>query len=129
MAKYQVSRDEQAARLVRLMIEAGLVLKSPGPSGDFTVGPYTKAVGPSAFALFGYGRYGQQVPADYQAREGSALDVARAFVSCVGSGRAREVALRAPGRPPASDAPARIARERAEHVRSCRALHCKTCGV
>ncbi len=125
MAKYQVSRDEQTARLVRLMIEAGLVLKASGLDGAFTVGPYTKAVGPAAFALFGYG---QRVPADYQAREGDAVQVARLFVSCVGSGRAREVALRAPGRPPASDAAARIARERAAHVRSCRALRCRTCG-
>ena len=80
-----MSRDEQAAVLVSAAISAGRILKSFGPDGDYTVGPYQTATGPSAFALFGYGT---QVPATYQQRQGAALDVARAFVSCVGSGRA-----------------------------------------
>ncbi len=120
-----VTRDEQTARLVRLMIEAGIILKSFGPTGDFTVGPSIKAVGPNTFGLFGYGR---RVPEAYQAREGAAIDVARCFVSCVGSTRARDVALRAPGRPAASDAAAQVARRAAEHIRGCRAIRCATCG-
>jgi hypothetical protein len=126
MAKIvKISRDDQAARLVRLMIEAGLVLKSFGPTGDYTVGPAVKAVGPSCFGLYGYG---VRVPEPYQAREGTAIEVARAFVSCVGSSRARETALRSPGRPAASNAAVQIARKRAEHIRSCRAIRCGECG-
>jgi len=121
----KISRDEQAARLVRLMIESDIVLKSFSRDGDFTVGPAPKAVGPSCYGLYGYG---MRVPESYRAREGSAIDVARLFVSCVGSSRARDVAQRAPGRPLASDAAARIARERARHIRVCRALHCRICG-
>lgn len=125
MKTARITRNEQATRLVVLMIESGLVLKSFGTDGDYTVGPYTKAVGPSCFALFGYGR---NVPEPYRAREGTTAEVARAFVNSVGSSRARETALCAPGRPPASDAAGQIARKKAEHIRSCRAFHCKECG-
>lgn len=125
MAKQtEITRDEQAARIVAAAIGAGCVVKAFGPDGDFTVGPYTKAVGPATFALFGYGR---SVPSACQAREGSALTMARLFVSCVGSSRAREAALTAPNRPALSDAAAQIARQRAEHARVCRSLHCAQC--
>src|SRR5678816_350953 len=56
MKTKQISRDEQVARLVAVMIEADLVLKCDGPWGSHTVGPYVKAVGPACFAAFGYGR-------------------------------------------------------------------------
>jgi hypothetical protein len=124
-ATSKVSRDEQAAQIVAAVISAGCVVKSWGPDGDFTVGPYTKAVGPATFAMFGYGA---RVPAPYQAREGSALEVARVFVgSCVGAPRARQAALATPGRPAFSDAAGQVARERAAHARVCRSLHCKRC--
>lgn len=119
-----VSRDEKAARAVALVIDAGLVVKSFGPTGDFTVGPYTKAVGPASFALFGYGR---NVPDTYRSREGAAIDVARSFVSCVGAGRAREAAMRTPGRPAFSTAAADIARKTADHLRVCRRINCREC--
>ena len=114
-----MSRDEQAAVLVSQAISAGRILQSFGPDGDYTVGPYQTAVGPASFALFGYGT---QVPATYQQRQGAALDVSRAFVSCVGSTRAR-MAAKAP----------RVAFYRVsslvEHVkRGCRKIRCSVCG-
>jgi hypothetical protein len=125
MAKQiKITRDEQAARIVAAVIQAECVVKSFGPDGDFTVGPYTKSVGPSTFALFGYGA---RVPEAYQAREGAAIVVARLFVSCVGSTRAREAALSTPNRPALSDAAGQIARARAEHARVCRSFHCAQC--
>ena len=84
-----MTRDEQAAVLVTEALTQGRIVKSFGPDGDYTVGPYHTATGPEAFALFGYGA---EVPAAYQQRQGAAVDVARAFVSRVGSGRAREAA-------------------------------------
>lgn len=84
------SHEETAIAMVVTCIVAGHVVKAWGPDGDFTVGPYHKAVGEPTFALFGYGR---RIPEPYQAREGSAQDMARMFVaSCVGSTRAREAA-------------------------------------
>lgn len=126
MKKQTITRDEQAARLVKAMIEADGIVKAEGPQGSYTVGPAPKAAGPSTFGLYGYGR---DVPEPYRAREGQPIDVARAFVACVGSGRAREAALRTPGRPALSDAAAQIARQKAEHIRTCRAVRCRTCGA
>src|SRR5512147_1831395 len=117
MKEKTIGRDEQAARVVAAIIAADIVLQSFGPEGDFTVGPYKKAVGPPAFAVFGYGR---RVSSDRQEREGSAIEVARAFVASVGASRARDAALRSPGRPRLSSAAYECARQRAEHIRNCR---------
>lgn len=138
------SNDEKAAAHVKAAIEAGAVVKSFGPDGDFTVGPYAKAVGPSCFALFGYGT---RVPEPYQAREDTAERVAHLFVSCVGSTRARDAALRAmpkkssalpaakravPRKPPSKTFLAAYRRRGGsllDHVRSgCRRLFCPVCG-
>mgnify|MGYP001567422829 CR=1 FL=1 len=116
--------NRKGRNLDAAMVEHGLVVKASGPQGDFTVGPYTKAVGPPTCALFGYGR---AVPEPYQAREGTAVAVGRLLVSCVGAGRAREAALTTKGRPALSDAAGQIARARREHVSLCRAVHCKVC--
>lgn len=114
-----MSRDEQAAVLVTEALTQGRIVKSFGPDGDYTVGPYHTATGPEAFALFGYGA---EVPAAYQQRQGAAVDVARAFVSRVGSGRAREAA-RAPREP------FRRASALMRHVRAgCRKIRCPLCG-
>lgn len=50
-----MTRDEQAAALVTEALTQGRIVKSFGPDGDYTVGPYHTATGPEAFALFGYG--------------------------------------------------------------------------
>lgn len=84
------SREATAIALVERAILAGHVVATHGPDGEYTVGPYHKAVGPATFGLFGYGR---RVLDPYRAREGSAAEMARMFVaSCVGSTRAREAA-------------------------------------
>ena len=114
-----MNRDEQAAVLVTEALTQGRIVKSFGPTGDYTVGPYHTAIGPSTFALFGYG---PEVPAAYQARQGAALDVARAFVSRVGSGRAREAA-RAPREAFRRDSALQ------RHVQQgCRRMRCPMCG-
>jgi hypothetical protein len=112
-------RDEQAAALVTEALTQGRIVKAFGPDGDYTVGPYHTATGPASFALFGYG---SEVPAAYQQRQGAAVDVARAFVACVGSGRAREAA-RAPREAFRRDSA--IMR----HVQvGCRKIRCAMCG-
>lgn len=114
-----MTRDEQAAVLVTEALTQGRTLKAFGPDGDYTVGPYHTATGPEAFALFGYG---SEVPQAYQQRQGAAVDVARAFVSRVGSGRAREAA-RAPREA------FRRASALVRHVRTgCRKIRCTMCG-
>lgn len=88
--KTKATHNETATALVVTAIAAGHVVKAFGPDGEYTVGPYHKAVGEPTFALFGYGR---RVREPYRAREGSALEMASMFVaSCVGSTRAREAA-------------------------------------
>ena len=138
------SNDEKAAAHVKAAIDLGAIVKSFGPDGDFTAGPYTKAVGPQCFALFGYGK---RVPEPYQAREGDSALVARLFVSCVGSTRARDAALRAMPKKPTAGPVAKPAAARKppsktfleayrrrggsllDHVRSgCRRLFCPVCG-
>jgi hypothetical protein len=88
-----MSHESSAIALVVQAITAGHVVKAYGPEGDYTVGPYHKAVGAPTFAMFGYGR---RVREPYRAREGSALEMASMFVSsCVGSTRGREAAHKA----------------------------------
>jgi hypothetical protein len=92
-ASKKPTHEEMAISLVVTAIVAGHVVKAFGPEGDYTVGPYPKAVGDPAFALFGYG---VRVREPYRAREDSAQEVARMFVSsCVGATRAREAAREA----------------------------------
>jgi hypothetical protein len=114
-----MTRDEQAAFLVTEALTHGRILSSFGPDGDYTVGPYHTATGPASFALFGYG---SEVPQAYQQRQGAAVDVARAFVSRVGSGRAREAAR---ARREAFRRDSALAR----HVQAgCRKIRCAMCG-
>ena len=114
-----MTRDEQAAVLVTEALTQGRIVKSFGPDGDYTVGPYHTATGPAAFALFGYGA---EVPQAYQARQGAALDVARAFVAVVGSGRAREAAR---GR---SVVLRRVSALQQHVQQGCRRVRCPMCG-
>ncbi len=127
MVARRISPAEQAARVVALVIGAGLVVKIQGDAGDFTAGPYVRAVGPPGFAVFGYGR---EVPEAHRAQEmPRAIDAGRALVRCVGALRASQAAMATPGRPAFSTAGADAARRSASHVRDCRAFRCKTCGM
>lgn len=83
---------DRAARMVALVIGAGLVVKVRGDVGDFTAGPYQRAVGSSGFAVFGYGR---EVPEEHRAQEmPRAIEAGRALVRCVGALRAARGARR-----------------------------------
>jgi hypothetical protein len=128
----QAQIETDAATEVAKAIGAGHVLTSKGiDDGTYTAGPYTKALGPATFVLFGYG---PAVLDGYRHREGEVLRVAYLFVSVAGAERARRLAVEAMTPPAPYVEPRTIARSpmdhtsrMRQHIVLCRSVHCRVC--
>lgn len=92
-APRKLSNDEKAMVRVRTVLATGKVLTVPASSGYYTAGPYTPAMGPHGFAVYGYG--GRVAPAREFTGSDAVTSAAWAVVSACGSTRAREAAIKA----------------------------------
>lgn len=92
-APRKLSNDEKAMARVKAVLATGKVLTVPASSGYYTAGPYTPAVGPRGFAVYGYG--GRTVPTREFTGSDALTSAAWAVVSSCGSTRAREAAIKA----------------------------------
>jgi len=96
-APRKLSNDEKAMARVKAVLATGKVLTVLASSGYYTAGPYTPAVGPRGFAVYGYGGLcrDRTVPAREFTGSDALTSAAWAVVSSCGSTRAREAAIKA----------------------------------
>lgn len=98
MKKRSLTHKEKAIARIVALIKDGIIVKSDAIRGNYTIGPWTPAVGPRGrFAVYGYrvdyDEMGSLV--GYVNENLSAVDAAEILVARVGAGRARDAAIAA----------------------------------